>query len=567
MNLSTALKFAFMTALTAILAYSVLVLSPGISVLGSNSTSYLGPASELNDTAFLNVTSALNGAVLASDGVQASVRDARAYAPEGQELEEIISDFENYTEKSMREWLVPGLAVAVVRGDQVIYLHCFGNKTASGGDPVTPGTIFQIGSNSKAFTAALVAMMVDDGLIGWDDRVVDHLSDFRMYDPWVTREFRVKDLLTHNSGLPAMAGDDLITLGYGPEKEMQALGQIEPATSFRSSYSYDNILFLWAAKLVEAKTGKTWEECLSQRIFLPLDMKNTSSGLSAFLEAKDAAGWHKLKDNEISSGKIVTLPRDWKYRDWVYGVGPAGGINSNIFDMAKWLTLHTNGSINGKNILGQDNLDLMHSPLILASNEQKLFGGMGWLYEEYSPDPIVWHNGGTFGHHSMVALIPESKLGIVVLSDSFVGLPDLLAYWFFDRYFENPQRDYSAESKAECLNIEELRKAYAIKPPVPSDPSLPLDRYAGNYSNEIYGLMNITVRDERLVATMGPRGLEAFFSHWNRDSFLANVPEFMNMTSSAVFNVGPDGKAESVSMLLFIEGEKGSKAEFKRCAA
>jgi len=490
-----------------------------------------------------------------------------AQIPEGAELASVFSDFENYTEKSMAQWHVPGMAVAVVRGDEVIYLHCFGNKTQNGTDPITPNTIFQIGSTTKAFTVALVAMMADEGKLQWEDRVVDHLPEFQLYDPWVTREFMVKDLLIHDSGLPPFACDDITTLGYGREKEMLSLRYVEPIRSFRSGHDYNNAMLLWAGRLVESKTGQTWEKSLHDRIFVPLGMENSSSDMESFLKAKDAASLHRLKDNKVRNLEIINLPMDWPYMDWIYVLGPAGGINSNIIDMSKWLRLQmSNGSLHDKQLISEQNMGYMHTPQTVVYGDAKLYSSLGWLCEEYEPYPLVWHNGGSFGHHSMVAFMPDAKLGIVVLSNSAVGVPEILSYWFFDRYFGKPAKDYSNESMTEALRMEELADAFKPKRPDPPDPVLPLERYVGNYSSEVYGYINITAeeKENRLLATMGPRRLQNFLYPWNRDMFFAHIPEFMNKTGFAAFRLDPNGNPESIEMTLFIEGEYGRRAEFKR---
>jgi len=497
--------------------------------------------------------------------------ESLASGPQGAELDGVFSDFENYTEKTMKEWHVPGLAVAVVKGDRIVYLRGFGNRSQDGSDPVTPNTVFQVGSTSKAFTAALLAMQVDEGKLQWTDRVVDHLPEFQLCDPWVTREFMVKDLLDHSSGLPEHACEDLVTLGYDRETVMRSLRTAEPASSFRSSYSYSNALFLWAARLVEVKSGRTWEENLQERIFVSLQMANSSSGLEAFGEARDVAMLHRLEDNRVQNPELLTIPMNWTYMDWIYVMDPAGGINSNIIDMAKWLRLQMNASrvddtakANQSTLISPENLRYMHNPQIVIDGNGKLYSGLGWIYEEYKPHSIVWHNGGSFGHHSMVAFMPDGDIGIVILSNSANGIPEVLAYRFFDRYWGNPLRDYSGEAMDQALVIENLTRAAWPKRPQSFDPALPLERYEGNYTSEVYGTMNISAENDRLVAIMGPRELRCLLYPWNREMFLTNVPEFLNKTGFAAFSLGLDGKPESAEMTLFIESDAGRRAEFKR---
>jgi CubicO group peptidase (beta-lactamase class C family) len=489
----------------------------------------------------------------------------------GEDLDAVFSDFENYTEKAMKDWHVPGLAVAVVKGDSVVYMRGFGNKSQDVPGPVTPNTIFQVGSASKAFTSALLAMQVDEGKLQWTDRVIDHLPEFQLYDPWVTREFMVKDLLDHSSGLPEHACDDMATLGYDRETVMLSLKKAEPASSFRSGSSYNNALFLWAARLVESKSGRTWEDNLHDKIFVPLQMDNSSSDLKSFLEAKDVAALHRLKDNKLQNAQLLTIPMNWTYMDWIYIMSPAGGINSNVIDMSKWLRLQMNGGLindtsksNQTALIGKENVGYMHSPQTILDSGSKLYNGLGWIYEEHKPYPLVWHNGGSFGHHSMVAFMPDADIGIVILSNSIAGLPEILTSWFFDRYFGNPQTDYSNESMIASLMLENLTNSYKPKRPQPFDPPLPIERYIGNYSSEIYGPISITAKQGQLLATMGPRKLENLLYPWNRDMFFTQAAQFMNITGFAAFRLDPNGRPEFLEMTGFIERAPGRKAEFKR---
>ena len=188
-------------------------------------------------------------------GWAATAADPPKPGPEA--LQKILGEFTEYAEQARRQWEVPGMAIAVVQDGKVVFAKGFGVKHAGGNDPVDEQTLFQIGSTSKAFTAALVAMLVDEKKVGWQDKVINHLPGFKMYDPWVTREFQVEDLMAQRSGLPGSAGDTQAVLGFPREHLLRSLARFKPVTSFRSSYAYQNGLFLAAGALVEQKTGKT----------------------------------------------------------------------------------------------------------------------------------------------------------------------------------------------------------------------------------------------------------------------------------------------------------------------
>ncbi|VVB69031.1 D-aminopeptidase [uncultured archaeon] len=467
--------------------------------------------------------------------------------PDEAKLKEILQDFEQYAEEGMKDWQVPGMAIAIVRDNETIYQKAFGVRKVNGTDKVTNNTLFQIGSTTKAFTAALVGMMVDEGKMKWNDKVIDHLPDFRMRDPWVTREFTITDLMAHRSGLPEYSGADLVTLGYGRDYLMQSLRNTEPVTSFRSTYAYQNTLFLVAAALVENETGKSWEDNIRGRIFQPLEMSNSSVDMRSFQQAKDVAYLHQMRN-----GTVTALPMDWKYMDWVYVYGPAGGINSNIIDMTKWLRLQmNNGSFEGKQIISKNGTIYMHTPQTVIGampSGNSVFYCQGWLYQESRPYNIIWHNGGTLSHKTMVAFVPQAKIGIVILSNIFTDLPDMLAFQFFDMYFGNPNRDYSALA----LNQTKMADAQLnlIMPEQPEKPSppLPLEKYVGNYSNLTYGSINITQENGSLVVLAGPRHVKMTLIPWDRDTFRTYETDFRDQKGFAIFMIGPEGRAERILM-------------------
>ncbi|OGP74443.1 MAG: hypothetical protein A2Y80_01605, partial [Deltaproteobacteria bacterium RBG_13_58_19] len=350
--------------------------------------------------------------------------------PTPEKLKEILADFAQYAEQGRQAWEVPGMAIAIVQGDQIIFAKGFGVRKVGTKEAVEEHTIFQIGSTSKAFTAALAAMLADGKKFGWQDRVIDHLPDFRMYDPWVTREFQVEDLMAQRSGLPPYSGDVQAFLGFDRTQMIHSLRYIKPVTSFRSQYAYQNGLFLAVASLVEKYTGKSWETNVQERLLQPLGMSSSSVGLKGLQQAKNVAFLHQKKD-----GQVAALPQDWPYHFWVYTYGPAGGVNSNVLDMTKWLRLQLGkGKYQDKQLISEANQAFLQTPKILAGTG---FGGMnfycqGWVYSSRHPYPLIWHNGGTSGHKTMVAFVPQAGIGIVVLSNLITNLPEALALQFYD---------------------------------------------------------------------------------------------------------------------------------------
>lgn len=471
----------------------------------------------------------------------AQAETTQAQKPTPAQLQKILVDFEKYAEQAQKDWQVPGMAIAIVQNDEVIFAKGFGVKKIGGNDQVDAHTIFQIGSTSKAFTATLVGMLVDEHKFAWQDRVVDHLDQFQMNDPWVTREFQIADLMAQHSGLPPLAGDNQSLMGFDRAHIIRSLRYLKPVTSFRSQFAYQNGLFLVAAALVEKYAGKSWEENLKTRIFEPLGMSATTASLQEFQKAKNVTFLHK-KTGE----KVEAIPADWPNHSWVYIYGPAGGINSNILDMTKWLRLQLDrGKFNGKQLISGANLDFLQTPktIIVKDPGQMIYYCEGWLYCPFRPHPVVWHNGETSGNKTMVAFMPGTGVGIVVLSNLNTEMPEVLAFKFFDLYFDNPPRDWSKEA----LEKTKEAKAKNRPPQRPASPASPLppDRYRGTFSNPVYGRITITTEQDKLYLVLGLHQQKVLLQPLDRDSFTFTWPMDIN---TAVFAIGPDNRAQSLSV-------------------
>ena len=472
-----------------------------------------------------------------------------ALRPTDEQLKTILADFDQYSAKAMIDWKVPGMAIGIVRDGKLIFAKGYGVKTLGSDDPVSENTIFQIGSTSKAFTATLAAMLADEGKFKWEDKVLDHVPDFAMYDPWVTREFQVVDLMAQHSGMPGYAADSLYIFGFDRPYIRQAVRHIKPVASFRAKYAYQNGLWLTASAIIEKYTGKTWEEALKERIFEPLGMSDSSADMQSFLNAKDVSSLHAADGD-----KVIALPKNWEFLDWSYVAGPAGAINSNVMDMAKWLAFQMNdGKANDKQLVSEENMRVIHSPKTIiglgGKTHENIFYCLGWLYQEHSPYPMVWHNGGTL-MKTMVAYVPEQKIGVVVLSNYVTQLPELLAFRFFDLYSGKPARDQSAEGLAELEKTQKEEKEK--KPAAPNEPAapLPLEKYAGNYANDIYGKLNVSVVDGQLTIVIGPRKVKMILKHWDKDIFSINYPIYgVDLDDGfAIFQIDPQGKVTGVNI-------------------
>lgn len=477
----------------------------------------------------------------------------KAKAQEPDRTAKVLADFEQYAVKAMSDWRVPGMAIAVTRGDDVIYEKAFGVKELGKEDAVTTDTLFQIGSASKAFTSALVATLVDEGKLKWGDKVTKQFPDFMMYDPEVTREFTVTDLMAQRSGMPEHAIDSLIMIGFGRDRVIDSLRYVKPVTGFRSAYAYQNNLWLVAAKIVEKLTGDSWEANIKSRIFRPLGMSESSADMRSFTTAEDVAGLHREID-----GTIVPLPMDWPYIDWTYVYGPAGGINSNIKDMSKWLRMQAqNGVLKGTNVIKEESVKFMREPKtpIQGSSDPHQYYCLGWVHREASPYPITWHNGGTSGSKTMVAFVPASRsrpaVGIVILSNLIESqLPEALAWRFFDMYYGNPKRDWSAEALAAAKKAREKSEAEEPKAPAEPEPALALDRYAGSYKSDIYGSVTVEKRPEGLSMVLGPKSARVEMRHFDGNKFIASWRYFILKEDAGfvTFDLAKDGSVAAMTV-------------------
>ncbi|MFA5008676.1 MAG: serine hydrolase [Candidatus Omnitrophota bacterium] len=469
--------------------------------------------------------------------------------PTNDELKKILVDFDQYAAKAIADWKIPGMAIGIVQDGELIFAKGYGVKTLGGNDPVTKDTIFQIGSTSKAFTATLAAMLVDEGKLKWEDKVINHAPDFVMYDPWVTREFQIVDLMSQHSGMPAYAADTLFFLGFDRPYIKHSIRNIKPVASFRAKFAYVNNLWLEVAAIIEKYTGKTWEQALKERIFEPLGMSHSSADMQSFLDAKDVSSLHA-----DSGDKIIALPKDWEFLNWSYVAGPAGSINSNIVDMAKWIVFQmNNGKLDNKQLVSEEGMKVMHTPktVIGLGNDthKNIYYCLGWIYMEHSPYPVIWHNGGTL-MKTMVAYVPEQKIGIVILSNYVTNLPDLLAFRFIDQYAGKPAKDVSAEGLAE---LEKMKKKEKVdKPVAPKNPlpAMELEKYAGDYSNSVYGKINISLVDGKLVIAIGPKKVKMSLRHWDKDIFAVSSQFYGSDLDSGfvIFQIDPQGKITGVTL-------------------
>jgi CubicO group peptidase (beta-lactamase class C family) len=462
-------------------------------------------------------------------------------------------------ERARAAFEVPGIAVAIVKDGQVVAAKGYGVRKLGEPAPVTANSLFRIASNTKAFTTAALAMLVDEGKLRWDDRVVDLMPGFQMYDPYVTREMTVRDLLTHRSGLGLGAGDLMFwpATDFTRDEIIRRIRFLKPASSFRSRYAYDNLLYLVAGQIVPLVAGATWEQYVQRRIFDPLGMTSTNAATPALIAARDVAAPHARAD-----GKVVPLPQTDHDNN-----APAGSINSCAADLARWMIEQLKG---GGGLYSAAQSREMWSPQTILPVEDLPAGapaalqtlqpnfaayGLGWGLRDYRGRKIIYHTGTLAGYVSRTTLVPELGLGVVVLTNQEeTGAHAAIAWTVVDRYLGVPPTDWVAAFQ-ELARIElaageaAVRKASSGRNAA-SKPSLPLERYAGRYRDPWYGDVLVTEAGGKLaISFTHSKQLTGSLEHWQYDTFVARwTDRTLNADAYVTFYLGPDGNIQQAKV-------------------
>ncbi len=441
-----------------------------------------------------------------------------------QSLDERLKEIDAYAEKTRSDWNVPGMAIAIVKDDKVVFAKGYGVRELGKSEQVDENTLFAIASNSKAFTTASLAILVDEKKLNWDDKVVKYLPEFQLYNPYVTSEITIRDLVSHRSGLDTFSGDLLwYETVYDSDEILRRVRFLKPKSSFRSAYGYQNLMFIAAGKVVEKVSGKTWSQFVSEKILTPIGMTRTTTSV------KNLKDNYAMPHNE-SGGKLRVL-----HSGNVDGATAAAGLNSSVADVAKWLRLQLGrGKFEGKQVFSEQQSGVMWSAhTILGVNPNpakdaptKLFSavGLGWFLNDYRGRKVVSHTGGLDGMISQTAMMPEENLGLVVLTNSETGVISIMRNKIFDVFTDAPKRDWNAESlerakQNKAKAAEEDAKIVASRV-ANTKPSLALANYAGSYADELYGDATVAQENGKLVLRfVQSPNFVADLEHWHYDTF------------------------------------------------
>ena len=451
-----------------------------------------------------------------------------------------------YINAAIGTWKVPGLGLAIVRNDSVIYATGYGVRELGKAATVDEKTIFAIGSSSKAFTAASIAMLVDQGKVELDGKVTAYLPGFQLFDPYATRELTLRDILAHRSGL-ARGELAWYSSAFDRDEIVRRVRFLEPTWSFRSQFGYQNIMYITAGQVVAKVAGVSWDDYVRDHIFAPLGMTSSSTTTRGLDALSDVSVPHADVD-----GTIMAVPR----RN-IDNAGPAGSINSNVVDMAQWIRLQLGeGTVDHKVLVSRKLMQEMHTPQTIIRldtaarrlNPDTHYSsyGLGWFLEDYRGRE-VWHHGGNIdGYTALVALLPEEKFGLVILTNmNGTGLPRALMRKIFDLQTKAPARDWSAdmwkrteEAMARAKTARQRAESQRVKD---TRPSLALAEYVGTYSDSLHGDVVIREAPGALQFAFGPTW-QGTLEHWNFDTFHMKLGSPVLGAINVQFRLSPAGK-------------------------
>lgn len=474
-----------------------------------------------------------------------------------------------YVESAMKDWKIPGVAVGIVRNDSVVFAKGFGVRTVGRPEKVDEHTLFALASDTKAFTGILMAMLVDDGKVRWDAPLTTYLPTIKFGDDFLTRELTVRDALTHRSGLAR--GDLLWTAGwtYDRDELLRRLRYLKPSWNLRTRYGYSNLMYLAAGQAGAAAAGKSWDTLIKERIFVPLGMTESNTSVTLLPSLANVATPHGEVDGKIQAVRYTNIDN----------AAPAGAINSNIADMTKWLRFQLDsGRVNGKRLVSKRNFIETHSAqqAMRLDSTYRAFNpfthvrsyAFGWQVMDYRGREVLTHAGNLSGMAAMVGLMPEERMGIVVLTNlEGNALRESIMYKAFDMTVGAPPRDWSRVSLVEkasfdSIDAKDQREAEA-KRVSGTRPSLALERYAGAYADSLYGKVSVRMENGHLVLDVAPKMI-GDMEHWHYDTFKVTWRDHRDGTNLVTFALDADGKIDTMS--TDIGGPPEEQPRWKRMA-
>ncbi|TPE42662.1 serine hydrolase [Pontibacter mangrovi] len=441
-----------------------------------------------------------------------------------------LQKLDAYYQKALKDWDVPGMAIAIVKNDSVIFAKGYGVLDNKKGGQVDANTLFGIASNSKAYTAAALATLVDQGKIKWEDKVKTYVPYLQLYDPFVTENLTIEDLLCHRVGFKTFSGDLLwYNTTYSRPEIIERMRYLEPVYGFRDGYGYSNLMFITAGEVIEKVSGQKWEDYIQQTFFRPLGMNRSYTSVNDLKGVQNVASPHGFDENKKPYATTFTAWDSWN---------PAAGIFTSVNQQAQWMRLQLNhGTYNGKKIFSEEasrNMWTVHNPFAVSKEAEEITpsthfsgAGLGWFLSDYEGRKMVYHSGGHEGMNSRTVLLPEEGLGIVILTNSMSSIMAPLANYTVDQFLQVKEgRDWSqfyldraaaarkAEAEASAKEPQEKKKKKKSKP------TRSLEEYTGTYHSQLYGNATVSLKDGKLYLQLEPApALSGTLTFWQHDIF------------------------------------------------
>ena len=464
-----------------------------------------------------------------------------------------IQGLDAYVAAAVRTWEIPGLSIAVVHGDSVVFAKGYGVRELGKPGAVDENTLFAVGSTTKAMTVTALGMLVDSGIVGWDDPVVQHLPGFRLIDPTVTQTTTVRDILTHRTGLGTV--DMIWYAAGGTVDDVVAKLRHQPlAAPPRTRYAYQNAMYATAGALLAKQSGSPWDRFLRERLFAPIGMTGARTSVTQLSETPNVAAPHDMIDDTLRAVAHRNLDN----------IAPAGAVYAGAHDMAKWIRfLLDTGRVNGRRLLSEASWREMFTPQFLVpresfypttrlTNTRFTSYGLAWFLQDYRGEFVAMHTGSIDGMVAIVGLLPAHDVGVVVLANrDHAELRHALMWRVFDAYLGAPARDWSSEVRTMYTELAaQGRRAAAERERgriAGTSPSLALDEYAASYTDSLYGTAQVHHEDGTLVLDMGP-GRIGDLEHWHFDTFRARWRDPELGRSFVTFDLGHDGTVREMNL-------------------
>ncbi len=448
--------------------------------------------------------------------------------PSPESVNSAVAQLDPYIRSMLEKTKVPGVAVAVIHNDRVLFLRGYGVRKVGDSARIDPDTVFEIASFSKPIASTILASLVGEGKISWDDRIADLDPAFQLSSPETTRQVTIRDFLSHRSGLATESGDLLEDLGYSRPQILYRMRYLALPGQFRKTYAYSNFGYTTGAIAAATKLGKPWETIAEEQLYSRLGMAATSSRFSDYENRGNKAALHIFTDGQPVNRFVREADAE----------APAGGVSSSARDLAEWVRLQLDqGSWNGKQIIKANALAETHKAQICRATPDPAkpsacpggrYYGLGWdVQTDAQGRKQISHSGAFYlGAATSVYTIPEERLGVLALSNSTpIGLPESICLQFLDLvHYGKVQHDYLAMASKMFEQMiaatQDASTNYAKLPPPKSPaPAKSLAAYAGKYTNEYFGTLEAAVHGDRLILRLPPRGAYYELTHWDGDTF------------------------------------------------